>query len=163
MDQQTVPNQLTVEQRQRLERRRLDFILGTVALGLVGLGLLLIVGLVVSGQPLEIPILLLIPLFGLWGWLLRHQPQQWQRINLDLSEGNVEILDGPVRGEVAQAPGFVRFSKYRLCIGSHCFQTDQRLFFATPLGSPVRLIYTPHAQVLVETQPLSDYRARAAK
>ncbi len=160
MEHDHLPKQLTAEQRQRLQRRRLDFILGTVALGLVGLGFVLLVGLVLTSQQLEAPFLLLIPLLGLWGWLLRHQPQQWRRVNQDLSEGRVETIAGTVRGEVAHAPGLARFSKYRLCIGARCFNTDQRIFFATTLGSRVRLIYTPHAEVLVETQPLMTYQPR---
>jgi DNA-binding CsgD family transcriptional regulator len=162
MDNKSPANRLTTEQRQRLQRRRLDFILGTAGLGLVGIGMLLLVGLVLSRQSIEAPLWLLIPLFGVWGWLLRNQPQQWRRANRDLSDGEVETLDGIVRGEVAHAPGFVRFSKYRLCIGERCFNVDQRSFFATPLGSRARLIYTPHAQVLVDTQPLGAYQPPTA-
>lgn len=139
---------LSDKQRQEIIVQRSLWVIGTLVLIGVMLGLLAILLIKLNNPDFADngELFIIVPVLIFWIWILRRMPLNWRLANLDLASGNIHFTEGMVQTDNKFGIGLIRSMSHYIHINNLSFRItkDQQLLFE--LGKVYRIYHTKHSK-----------------
>lgn len=139
---------LSKKQRQEIIAQCFLWILGTIALTgiILGLTAILFIKLKHPSFAVKGELFILIPVLLFWLWVLRRMPKYWKLANLDLASGHIAFTEGMVKTDYMFGIGLIRPMSHYIYINNLSFRIskDQQILFE--VGKVYRVYHTKHTK-----------------